>query len=939
MAPAEIPVLTEEEEQALEAQLFSNKRVNVCLNETNYLLWKQQVVLTIRGLGLEDYLDGSVKVPSKIVHNRAGETVLNPAYLQYVKQDSSLASWLLSTVSSSVLPQLVGSETTAAVWSVVTSAYSTLSTTKIMNLHCRLRSLKKGSHTMREYTMAIKEICDLLGSCGNSVSQIEQIATILNGLPIEYEPTVAAITASKMAYTVDNVVSILVDAETRLEDSSRFPVGINYTKFAPKQTSSSGNVDEERKPSVNTSNSFKGKVRPQCQLCGKVGHLVDRCWHRFDKGFKGVFAQSRDDSTGTKPQANMCTCCSSSKEATYSPYVACAGDGSAEGVDEGAQVHSLTVAGTTSFSKWFPDSGATHHVTGESTLLNPSSKYSGHGKVQLGDGSALCIENVGQSYMDANGRSLCLDQVLFVPQITKNLMSVAKFAKDNKVFFEFHEDFCCVKDAKTRAELLRGRLDGGLYSFSSINGHTFPLCFHAHVKDDSEFWLWHRRLGHPSADVVKKICNKVVSSSSSHVCMACQLGKSHVLPYVSSRTIYSKPFEMVEIDVWGPAPLSSNGFRYFVLFVDLYSRNTWIYLLKNKSDVSVAFDLFVTMADNQFDSKIGALQTDGGGEFRFLETVAPRLGVQLRKTCPHSSQQNGIVERKHRHVVETMLTLLAQAGLPLKFWSHAALSSVYLINRMPSRVLDGMSSFQKLHNSQPDYSFLKVFGCLCYPHTRPFNKHKMEFRSTPCTFLGYSPLHHGYLCLSQDGKIFISRNVVFDESVFPFVNAGVADRSSTERVSSCHVPVHSSSGGALGSSGLTRDDASDHATHADDVARDVPLDTNADPNSPGHTVPADDVARDDPPDTNADHADPNSPGHAAHAHDVVRDASFDIHAGSTGPVDGCVDQEHLHAANSDPGARGSYDAGSLGGSLGATEEVCGTFAVPHVREDTYDSDT
>ncbi|KAL4383893.1 hypothetical protein GQ457_15G028790 [Hibiscus cannabinus] len=214
MAPPKVEVV---DEPAGETQVFSNKRINVCLTRSNYLLWKQQVVLTIRGLGLEGYLDGSVAAPAKIVRNRAGEQIVNPLYLQFVKQDSSLASWLLSTVSADILPQIVGSESTRDVWSVVTKTFSTLSTTKIMNLHCRLRSLKK-----------------------------EHVATILNGLPIEYEPSVAAITASKDTYSVDNVVSILIDAESRLEDSSRSPVGINYTKFNAAQ----GATDVGSKTSV-----------------------------------------------------------------------------------------------------------------------------------------------------------------------------------------------------------------------------------------------------------------------------------------------------------------------------------------------------------------------------------------------------------------------------------------------------------------------------------------------------------------------------------------------------------------------------------------------------------------------------------------------------------------------------------------------------------------
>ncbi|KAL4341476.1 hypothetical protein GQ457_08G000710 [Hibiscus cannabinus] len=135
--------------------------------EEHFVLFSQQIVLTIRGLGLEGYLDGSLSAPSKTSRNRAGEEILNPHYLQFLKQDNSLASWLLSTISPHILPQLVGAETTASIWAAVTKKYSSLSTTKVMNLHCRLRSMKKGTQSIHEYTMAIKQTCDLLASCGS----------------------------------------------------------------------------------------------------------------------------------------------------------------------------------------------------------------------------------------------------------------------------------------------------------------------------------------------------------------------------------------------------------------------------------------------------------------------------------------------------------------------------------------------------------------------------------------------------------------------------------------------------------------------------------------------------------------------------------------------------------------------------------------------------
>ncbi|KAE8713459.1 hypothetical protein F3Y22_tig00110209pilonHSYRG00092 [Hibiscus syriacus] len=188
-----------------------------------------------------------------------------------------------------------------------------------------------------------------------------------------------------------------------------------------------------------------------------------------------------------------------------------------------------------------------------------------------------------------------------------------------------------------------------------------------------------------------------------------------------------------------------------------------------------AFHLFHTFVKTQFETEIKELQTDWSGEYRPFTAILPNMGVHHRLTCPHTSEQNGVVERKHRHVIESTLVLMAQDSLPLRFWSYVVSTSVYLINRMPTKVLDGKSPFEALYNKLPDYSGVRVFGCRCFPHLRMFQQHKLDFRSQPCTFLGYSAHHKGYQCLAPSGKIFISRHVVFDESCFPF--AGSSDKT------------------------------------------------------------------------------------------------------------------------------------------------------------------
>ena len=109
------------------------------------------------------------------------------------------------------------------------------------------------------------------------------------------------------------------------------------------------------------------------------------------------------------------------------------------------------------------------------------------------------------------------------------------------------------------------------------------------------------------------------------------------------------PLELIHSDVWGPAVASSGGFKYYVSFVDDYSRFCWIYLLKHKSDVEHVFYAFQAHVERLLDTKIKAVQSDWGGEYHKLHRYFQTTGISHRVSCPHTSQQNGIVERKHRH--------------------------------------------------------------------------------------------------------------------------------------------------------------------------------------------------------------------------------------------------------------------------------------------------
>lgn len=223
--------------------------------------------------------------------------------------------------------------------------------------------------------------------------------------------------------------------------------------------------------------------------------------------------------------------------------------------------------------------------------------------------------------------------------------------------------------------------------------------------------------------------------------------------------------------MWGPAPSSVGRHTYYVSFIDDYSKFSWIHLLKKRSDVFQVFKNFQALVERKFDSKILVVQSDWGGEYEKLNSFFQNIGISHHVSCPHAHQQNGSAERKHRHIVEVGLALLAGASMPLKFWDEAFLTAVHIINMLPSRVINNETPMERLLHVKPDYTSLRVFGCACWPNLRPYNSRKLMYRSKQCAFLGYSAQHKGVKCLDiSTGRVYISRDVVFDEIKFSFAN-------------------------------------------------------------------------------------------------------------------------------------------------------------------------
>ena len=128
--------------------------------------------------------------------------------------------------------------------------------------------------------------------------------------------------------------------------------------------------------------------------------------------------------------------------------------------------------------------------------------------------------------------------------------------------------------------------------------------------------------------------------------------------------------------------------------------------------------------------------------------------------------------------MESGLSMLHHSNLPFSYRSNAFSTAVYLLNRIPSFVLNFISPWEKLYGHKPPFHALKTFGCAVYPYLSPYVSRKFDLKSSQCIFLGYPPQSKGYICLDVlIGKIYISCHCIFDESVFPSFSISTAESS------------------------------------------------------------------------------------------------------------------------------------------------------------------
>ena len=276
---------------------------------------------------------------------------------------------------------------------------------------------------------------------------------------------------------------------------------------------------------------------------------------------------------------------------------------------------------------------------------------------------------------------------------------MSKLTRTLNCNISFFPDYCLIQSLSTKWVIGRGREPEGLYILETKV--STPVACSGVV---TPFKL-HCRLGHPSLSLLKKLY-LLFSSLSSLNCESCQYAKLHrvhLSPRVNKRA--STTFELVHSDVWGPSlVLSPTKFKYFVTFVDDFSHVTWLYLMKSRSELFFLILVpFILKTKHNFHVSVQTLRSDNAKEYLLepFQSFMIQNGILHQTSCVDTPSQTEVAKSKNRHLLETARALLLQMNVPKHFWADAVSTSCFLINRMPSSILNWATSYHQLFPNKP----------------------------------------------------------------------------------------------------------------------------------------------------------------------------------------------------------------------------------------------
>jgi hypothetical protein len=252
-------------------------------------------------------------------------------------------------------------------------------------------------------------------------------------------------------------------------------------------------------------------------------------------------------------------------------------------------------------------------------------------------------------------------------------------------------------------------------------------------------------------------------------CAACQAGKQVGTTHQSKNVMTtSRPLELLHMDLFEPvAYLSIGGSKYGLVIVDEFSRFTWVFFLQDKSETQGTLKCFLGRAQNEFELKVKKIRSNNGSKFKNLqvEEYLEEEGIKHEFPASYTPQQNGIVERKNRTLIDMVRTMLGEYKTLKRFWSEAVNTACHAINRLYLHFLLKKASYKLLTGNKPNILYFRLFGSKCYILVKKGRHSKFAPKAIEGFLLGYDSNTKAYRVFIKSSGLFeVSSDFVFDET-------------------------------------------------------------------------------------------------------------------------------------------------------------------------------
>lgn len=628
----------------------------------------------------------------------------------------------------------------------------------------------KSNESIQEFVSRINSMAEQIMSLSEEkVSNLDKSLILTRGVPEKYRMNIIALQELNRLNDFEHVATSLTNEEMRLNERKKGN-GTQDTENA--FYSNSRGHGRGRGGNRGNRGGMTNKFEGNCRYCGINGHKEFECRKKqFNEQGNNRGNHNNYGNNGNRGNYNN----RGHHRGTYNNY---GNNGNQANISEQIDDQSAFTANFTSndiSDQWVLDTGASQHMTSKRDLFTTYKKLDKPIKIKGISNQVVYAQGRGNievtmHIFGKNSRGTFMD-VLHVPEADRNLISVAKVMQQ-KLTVQLEEKNAIVY--RNGKPVLTATIKGNIYIINC--SPISPISEEqVNIVTTNEIQLWHQRLGHISPGNLRfMIQNNSVQGLSTpsgeiDFCESCTVNKLTRLPFPSGGNRSYTKLHIVHSDICGPMKtLTHQGNRYFITFIDDFSRKSYVYFINSKDQAFTKFQEFKAQVENETGLHIKIFRTDRGGEYMGNEfkNYLKKHGIQHQLTAPYSPQQNGVAERFNRTVIEMAKTMLHNANLPYSFWAEAIYTATYIRNRCISRALDNKSITPEeiWTGFKPSVNHLRTFGCDAYALTNDY-RHKLEPKAKKYIFVGYSIESKAYrLWCPERRKIIISRDVKFNEN-------------------------------------------------------------------------------------------------------------------------------------------------------------------------------